>query len=61
MENSNYENKNIEKKYLNNWYEWLTNYIPGPIRKIIGGFKDKVYVFLIQPYLNKPCMGQERN
>ena len=24
------------------WYDWLTNYIPDPIRKSVGGFKDKV-------------------
>ena len=42
MENSNYKNKNIEKKYSNTCHDWLTNYIPGPIRKNVGGFKDKV-------------------
>ena len=42
MENLNYKNKNIEKKYLNTWYDWLIDYITEPIRKIIGGFKDKV-------------------
>ena len=26
----------------NTWYEWLLNHIPEPIRKIAGGFKDKV-------------------
>ena len=25
-----------------NWYEWLINYIPEPITKIVDGFKDKV-------------------
>ena len=25
-----------------NWYDWLINYIPEPIRKSVGGFKDKV-------------------
>ena len=42
MENANYKNKNIEKKYSNTLYDWLINYIPKPIRKIVGGFKDKV-------------------
>ena len=23
------------------WYDWLINYIPEPIRKSVGGFKDK--------------------
>ena len=26
----------------NNWNDWLINYIPEPIRKGVGGFKDKV-------------------
>ena len=26
----------------NIWYDWLINYIPEPIRKSVGGFKDKV-------------------
>ena len=42
MENANYKNKNIEKKYSNTLYDWLINYIPNPIRKVVGGFKDKV-------------------
>ena len=24
----------------NTWYDWLLNYIPEPIRKSVGGFKD---------------------
>ena len=47
MENSNYKNKIIERKYSNTWYDWLINYIPDPIRKIIDnfGFKDKIVSF----------------
>ena len=26
----------------NSWYDWLINYIPEPIAKIVGGFKDKI-------------------
>ena len=26
----------------NIWYDWLINYIPEPIRKSVGGFKDKI-------------------
>ena len=25
----------------NNWKDWLINYIPEPIRKSVGGFKNK--------------------
>ena len=25
----------------NTWFDWLTNYIPEPIRKSAGGFKDE--------------------
>ena len=26
----------------NTWYDWLINYIPEPVRKSVGGFKDKI-------------------
>ena len=26
----------------NTWYDWLSNYIPDPIRKSVGGFKGKI-------------------
>ena len=42
MKNSNYKNKNIEKKYSCTWYDWLINYNPEHIIKITGGFKDKI-------------------
>ena len=29
----------------NTWYDWLINYIPGPIRKSAGDFKDKTVSF----------------
>ena len=39
-----FEQKEIKKIRLikNNWYGWLINYIPEPIRKRVGGFKDKI-------------------
>ena len=65
MENLNYKNEKIETKRKNIWYNWLINYIPEPIRKIVGGFKDKVVsLFLRQTQkimVNKPCTGKERN
>ena len=41
MKISNQKIKNIEIKYLNTWYNWLINYIPEPIRKVVVDFKDK--------------------
>ena len=26
----------------NTWYDWLISFIPEPIRKSVGGFKDKI-------------------
>ena len=43
------------------WYDSLINYIPVPIRKRAGGFKDKIITLLRQTHLNKPYKGEERN
>ena len=39
-----FEQKEMKKIRLikNTWYDWLINYIPEPIRKSAGGFKDKI-------------------
>ena len=35
----------------NTWYDWLVNYIPKPMRKSVGVFKDKIVsLFKINPY-----------
>ena len=41
------------RRVKNTWYDWLINYIPEPIRKSGGGFKDKI--------VNKLYKGKERN
>ena len=34
--------KNEEKRLIKNiWCDWLINYVPKPLRKTAGGFKDK--------------------
>ena len=37
----------MQRKFSKNiWYDWLINYIPEPIRKSVGGFKDVIeYLF----------------
>ena len=37
-----FEEKEMKKirPIKNTWYDWLLNYIPEPIRKSVGGFKD---------------------
>ena len=39
-----FEQKQIKKirSTKNTWYDCLINYIPEPIRKSVGGFKDKI-------------------
>ena len=39
-----FERKEMKKirPVKNIWYDWLINYIPAPIKKSVGGFKDKV-------------------
>ena len=31
----------------NIWSDWLINYIPEPIRKSVGGFKDKIVILFM--------------
>ena len=61
MENSNYENNKIERKYSNTWYDWLIKYIPKSITKIVGAFKDKVVSLFNKNTLNKPWQTWDRN
>ena len=37
-----FERKGMKKirPIKNTWYDWLINYIPKPIRKVVGGFMD---------------------
>ena len=39
-----FEEKEMKKirQIKNTWYDWFINYIPEPVRKSVGGFKDKV-------------------
>ena len=39
----------------------LINYISEPMRKIVGGFKDKVVSLFLKKHLNRTCIGPERN
>ena len=41
----NEENK-TNSKHFNTLCDWLTNNIPEPIRKSVGGFKDNIVRFL---------------
>ena len=37
--------QNVMKKkmyFKNTWLDWLFNYIPDPLRKSVGGFKNKI-------------------
>ena len=45
----------------NTWYDWLINYITEPMRKSVGGSKDKI-VSLFKTNKQKQTMfGEERN
>ena len=39
-----FEQKEMKKirPIKNTWYDWLIYYIPKPMRKSAGGFKDKI-------------------
>ena len=55
-----FEQKEMKKikPIKNTWHDWLINYIPKPMRKSLGGLKDKV---IRQIHLSKQCMGEERS
>ena len=45
----------------NTWYDWLINYIPEPIRKSVGGFKDKFITLLKTNTPKQTVYGEESN
>ena len=56
-----FEQKEMKKlrHIKNTWYDWLISYIPDPIRKSVGGFKDKI-ISLFRTNKNKQTMyGRE--
>ena len=42
MDNSEQKEMKKIRPIKNTWYDWLINSIPEPIRKSVGGFKDKI-------------------
>ena len=38
----------------NIWYDWLINYIPEPITKVVGRFKDKIVNLFNTDTLKQP-------
>ena len=47
--------KNV-RPIKNTWYDWLINYIRDPIRKSVGGFKNKIVSLFKTNTPNKLCM-----
>ena len=48
----------------NTWYDWLINYIPDPIRRSVGGLKDKIASLLktnTPKQAGRGSMGEERS
>ena len=56
------EQKEIKKIRLtkNTWYDWLINYIPEPIRKGLGGFKDKIVSLFKTNALKQTVYGRAK-
>ena len=48
----------IEMKQISNL---LISYIPHPLRKSAGSFKDKISSLSKQIHINKWCMGEKPN
>ena len=55
-----FEQKEMKKirTIKNTWYDWLINYIPELIRKVISDFKDKI-VSLFNTNTSKHTMYRE--
>ena len=55
-------NKKIKKirPVKNTWYDWLINYIPEPIRKNVGGLKDKVISYFRTNTPKQRVYGKEK-
>ena len=55
-----FEQKEMQKirTIKNTWYDWLINYIPELIRKVISDFKDKI-VSLFNTNTSKHTMYRE--
>ena len=45
----------------NTCYDWLINYVLEPMRKGLGGFKDKTATFLRQAHLKRKETKQTKN
>ena len=55
-------NKKIKKirPVKNTWYDWLINCIPEPIRKNVGGLKDKVISYFKTNTPKQRVYGKEK-
>ena len=42
------------------WYDWLIDYIPEPIRKSVGGFKNKISSFFKTNTLKQIVYSREK-
>ena len=50
--------KKSQKTVKNTWWDWLINYIPEPIRRSVGGFKDKIVSFFKANTPNQTAYGR---
>ena len=46
------------KPIKSTWYNWLINYVPESIRKIVGGFKDKIVSFFKRNTTKQTMFGR---
>ena len=49
------------KPIKNTWYDWLINYIPEPITKVVGRFKDKIVNLFNTDTLKQPIYERRKN
>ena len=57
-----FEQKEMKKMrpIKNTWYDLLIDYVPEPIRKSLGGFKDKIVTLFKTNTSKQPVYGRQK-
>ena len=54
------KDREVKRPIKSTWYDWLINYIPEPVRKSVGGFKDKIVSLFKKNTPRETVHGREK-